>query len=307
MVENVIIIGSGPAGLSAALYTAREGFGPLVIAGTDEGGQLILTTVVENYPAFPDGIDGTELINRMRKQAEKQGARFEHGYVKDVDFSSRPFKVFTETGVHEAKCVIVCSGASSVWLGLESETRFRGRGVSSCATCDAPLFKNKDVVVVGGGDTAMEDSLFLTKFANSITILHRRDEFRASKVMQKRVLSNSKIKVVWNTIVEDIKGSTKVESVSTKNVKTGERLEIKTDGVFVAIGHKPNTDFLKGKLDLDGNGYVVVSNSIETKIKGVYVGGDVADPVYKQAITAAGTGTMCALKVREFLQNDEER
>ncbi len=304
MIENTIIIGSGPAGLSAALYTAREGFSPLVIAGINEGGQLLLTTKVENYPGFPDGIDGPELIDLMRKQAEKHGARFLHDAVTNLDLGSKPFKVYTGNGqLHETKSLILATGADSMWLGIESEKKFIGKGVSSCATCDAPFFKGKDVVVVGGGDTAMEDSLFLTKFANSVTIIHRRDAFRASKIMQERVLSNSKIKVLWNSTVEEVLGNSKVSGVRIKN-REGALIEIKTDGIFVAIGHKPNTEILKGKLKLDEKGYAVVRNLVETDVPGVFIGGDMADAIYRQAVTAAGTGTMCALKVREYLQNE---
>ncbi len=304
MVENVIIVGSGPSGLSAALYTAREGFNPLVITGVDEGGQLVLTTTIENYPAFPEGIEGPELIDRMRRQAENHGARFEHGYVKGINLLSKPFKVITDSGTYETKSLIICSGASVRWLGIESEDKFKGRGVSSCATCDGPLFKNKKVVVVGGGDTAMEDSLFLTKFVTSVTLVHRRNEFRSSRIMQERVISNPKIHIIWNSVIEEIKGDDKVKSVIIKDINKNEISEIETDGVFIAIGHKPNTDFIKEELDMDKKGYLVVTNIVETKIKGVYVGGDVSDPIYRQAITAAGTGTMCALKVRTFLQDN---
>lgn len=303
MVENVVIIGSGPAGLSAALYTAREGFNPIVIAGTDEGGQLLLTTTVENYPAFPDGITGPQLIDNMRMQAERQGARFAHEYVKDVDLTSKPIKVVTDKATYLSKSLIIASGASSKWIGLESESKFIGRGVSSCATCDGPLFKNKDVIVVGGGDTAMEDSLFLTGFAKSVTLIHRRNEFKASRIMQDRLRSNPKIRIILDTTIDEILGDTRVTSVRIKGVKTGKTEEIKTDGVFIAIGHKPNTEFLNGKLKLDDGGYIITRNIVETDIDGVYVGGDVADKEYRQAVTAAGTGTMCALKVRHYLQS----
>ncbi len=303
MVENVVIIGSGPAGLSAALYTAREGFNPIVIAGTDEGGQLLLTTTVENYPAFPDGITGPQLIDNMRMQAERQGARFAHEYVKDVDLTSKPIKVVTDKATYLSKSLIIASGASSKWIGLESESKFIGRGVSSCATCDGPLFKNKDVIVVGGGDTAMEDSLFLTGFAKSVTLIHRRNEFKASRIMQDRLHSNPKIRIILDTTIDEILGDTRVTSVRIKGVKTGKTEEIKTDGVFIAIGHKPNTEFLNGKLKLDDGGYIITRNIVETDIDGVYVGGDVADKEYRQAVTAAGTGTMCALKVRHYLQS----
>ena len=303
MVEDIIIIGSGPAGLTAALYTAREDFKPVVITGLSAGGQLLLTTTVENYPAFPDGVGGTDLVELMRKQAEKFGARFIGEDVTDADFSSRPFKIKTASQAFEANSVIIATGASARWLGIPSEQKFIGRGVSSCATCDAPFYKGKDVIVVGGGDTAMEDSLFLTKFVNSVTIVHRRDQFRASKIMQERVKSNPKIKIIWNSVVEEITGDAKVTGVKLKNVLTNESTELQVGGVFVAVGYEPNTKFLQGKLELDQNGYVVAKDEVKTAIEGVFVAGDVADHVYKQAITAAGSGAKAALEVRTYLQN----
>ena len=303
MVEDIIIIGSGPAGLTAALYTAREDFKPVVITGLSAGGQLLLTTTVENYPAFPDGVGGTDLVELMRKQAEKFGARFIGEDVTDVDFSSRPFKIKTASQAFEANSVIIATGASARWLGIPSEQKFIGRGVSSCATCDAPFYKGKDVIVVGGGDTAMEDSLFLTKFVNSVTIVHRRDQFRASKIMQERVKSNPKIKIIWNSVVEEITGDAKVTGVELRNVLTNESTELQVGGVFVAVGYEPNTKFLQGKLELDQNGYVVAKDEVKTAIEGVFVAGDVADHVYKQAITAAGSGAKAALEVRTYLQN----
>ena len=303
MVEGIIIIGSGPAGLSAALYTAREDFKPLVITGVNAGGQLLLTTTVANYPAFPDGVQGAELIDLMRKQAEKFGTRFVADDVVGVDFSSRPFKIKTHSEQYEANSVIVATGASAKWLGIESEKKFIGKGVSSCATCDAPFFKNKNVIVVGGGDTAMEDSLFLTKFVNSVTIVHRRNQFRASKIMQERVLSNQKIKVVWDSGIDEIIGNGKVSKVKIKNLKTNQVTEMDIDGVFVAIGYAPNTKFLEGSLPLDDKGYIITKDEVETDIEGVFVAGDDADHVYRQAATAAGSGVKAALRVREYLQN----
>ena len=300
-IENVIIVGSGPAGYSAAIYTAREDFKPLMITGVEAGGQLELTTTVENYPGFPEGINGPDLMEMMRKQAERFGTRFVRDNVVDVDFNSKPLKVKTQSQEYYAKAVIIATGASAMWLGLESEKRLTGKGVSSCATCDAPFFKNKDVIVVGGGDTAMEDSNFLTKFVNSVTIIHRRNEFRASKAMQDKVLSNPKIKVVWNSAVDEILGDIKVNGIRIKDVESGKTSEIKTDGVFVAIGHKPNTDFLKGKLTLDSKGYIVTKDEVETAIEGVFVAGDVMDPFYRQAATAASGGVKAALRVREYL------
>ncbi|MCL4371825.1 thioredoxin-disulfide reductase [Candidatus Marsarchaeota archaeon] len=303
MVDNLIIIGSGPAGLTAALYTAREDFKPLVITGVEAGGQLLLTTTVENFPGFPNGIYGSELIDLMRKQAEKFGARFLGENVEGIDLSSKPYKVTTQSGSFEANSIIIATGASAKWLNIPSEKQFIGKGISSCATCDAPFFKGKNVVVVGGGDTAMEDSLFLTKFVNSVTIVHRRDAFRASKIMQERVLSNPKIKVIWNAEVLEVKGNGKVNAVVIKDVKTGATKEMQADGLFVAIGYKPNTDFLKGKLKLDEAGYIVTKDEVKTDVEGVYVAGDVADHVYRQAVTAAASGTKAALEVRAYLQN----
>lgn len=301
MVENVIIIGSGPAGLSAALYTAREGFNPLLIKGVSSGGQLLLTTDVENYPGF-EKIAGPELIRSMESQATKFGTRFVEGDITKVDLNSKPIKLFVGDTLYETNSLIISTGASSKWMGLASEKNFIGRGVSSCATCDAPFFKNKNVVVVGGGDTAMEDSLFLTKFASSVTLIHRRDSFRASKIMQERVLSNPKIKVVWDTVVEEVLGDKKVNGLKLKNLKTNEASQISTDGLFVAIGHQPNSWLFKDQLELDEQGYIITQDEVLTKIEGVYIAGDVADRFYKQAVTAAATGVKAALRTREYLQ-----
>ncbi len=299
--EDVIIIGSGPAGLSAALYAARDDLKPLVITGTTAGGQLLLTTTVENYPGFPDGVEGSELIDLMRKQAEKFGARFVDGDITKVDFSSRPFKLWVGEQVYEANSVIIATGASARWLGIESEKKFIGRGVSSCATCDGAFFRNKNVIVVGGGDTALEDAIFLTRFANTVTIVHRRDQLRASKIMQERAFSNPKIKFIWNTVVEEIKGDAKVSGVKLRNVVTNEISEMPIDGVFVAIGNQPNTKPFEGQLQLDEKGYIVTQNVVFTSVEGVFAAGDVADTFYQQAITAAGTGVMAALRVREYI------
>ncbi|MDE1851737.1 MAG: thioredoxin-disulfide reductase [Candidatus Micrarchaeota archaeon] len=305
MAEKVLIIGGGPAGLSAAIYTAREGFEPLVIAGFNAGGQLLLTTVVENFPAFPDGINGPDIISQMRRQAERFGARFIDTNVSAVDLQSRPFKVTADDRTYEAQSLIIATGANAKMLGLESESKFIGRGVSSCATCDGALFKGKDVVVVGGGDTAMEDSHFLTRFANSVTIVHRRDSFRASKIMQDRVLKNPKVKVVWDSEVVEILGDSKVKGIKLRNSKTGEQSELKCDGVFIAIGYSPNTEMLKGKLKTDELGYLVTKDEVLTEIEGVYVAGDVSDRFYRQAATASGSGVKAALHVREYLMNME--
>ena len=301
MAENVIIIGSGPAGLSAAIYTAREGFNPLVIAGAVSGGQLMLTTTVENMPGFPDGVQGPEIIELMRKQAERFGTRFINDDVTDVDFSSRPFKIKTSGKEYKAQTVIVATGASSRMLGIPSETKFIGHGVSTCATCDSPFYKNKDIIVIGGGDTAMEDALFSTRFCNSVTIVHRRDAFRASKIMQDKVMSNPKIKVIWNSEVTEILGDNAVRSIKLKD-NTGKVTEIPIDGVFLAIGHVPTTGFLKGKLKLDDQGYVITEDEVLTDIDGVYVAGDNADRFYRQAGTASSSGIKAALRVREYFQ-----
>jgi thioredoxin reductase (NADPH) len=303
MVENVIVIGSGPAGLTAAIYAARDDFNPLVIEGMNAGGQLLLTTTVENFPGFADGILGPALMDQMHRQAEKFGARFVREDVVDVDFSAQPYKVKTSSATYETKTVIIATGASAKWLGIPSEGKFIGRGVSSCATCDAAFFKNKNVIVVGGGDTAMEDSIFLTKFASSVTIMHRRDAFRASKIMQERALSNPKIKTLFNSVVEEILGDKKVSGVKIRNVVTNEVTEMPIDGVFVAIGYTPNTKFLEGKLELDEKGYIVTKDEVHTSLPGVFVAGDVADHIYRQAVTAAASGTKAALEVRSYMQN----
>ena len=299
MAEKLVIIGGGPAGLSAAIYAAREGFEPMVIAGFAAGGQLLLTTVVENFPGFPEGIEGPEIIMKMREQAEKFGSRFVNENATGVDFSSKPYRIMTDSKTYEAETVIIATGADSMWIGIESEKKFMGKGVSSCATCDGPFSKGKDVIVVGGGDSAMEEALFLTRFANSVKIVHRRDAFRASKIMQEKVLHDPKISVIWNAVVDEIKGEQKVDSVVIKDINTGEKKELKIDGVFVAIGHKPNTDIFKGKLRMDEKGYLVTKNEVETEIDGVFVAGDVYDSYYRQAVTASAGGVKAALKVRE--------
>jgi len=301
MVEDVIIIGSGPAGLTAAIYAARDGFKPLLISGTAAGGQLMLTTTVENFPGFHEGIYGSELMDNMRRQAEKFGVRFIDGDATAVDFSSRPFKVTASGQTFEALSVIIATGASARWLDIPSEKKFIGRGVSSCATCDGAFFKNKNVIVVGGGDTAMEDSIFLTQFANSVTVVHRRDSLRASKIMQERAFANPKIKFIWNSVVDEVLGDTKVTGVKLKNVNTGEITEMPIDGVFVAIGYSPNTAIFKGFLELDEQGYIKTIDEVKTNIEGVFVAGDVADRIYKQAITAAGAGAKAALEARAYI------
>ncbi|MBE3599083.1 MAG: thioredoxin-disulfide reductase [Limnochordaceae bacterium] len=300
--EQVIILGSGPAGLTAAIYTARANLGPLVIAGREAGGQLMLTTEVENFPGFPEGIQGPELMDAMRRQAERFGARFVDDDATAVDFSGRPLKVTAGDTVYEARSVIIATGASARWLGLPSESRLRGHGVSSCATCDGYFFRDQKVVVVGGGDTAMEEALFLTRFASEVVVLHRRDQLRASKILQERARRNPKIRFIWNVVVEEILGHKSVEGVRLRNVVTGETLVEPCQGVFVAIGHAPNTGFLAGQVELDERGYVVVHDETRTSRDGVFCAGDVHDFRYRQAVTAAAAGCKAALDVEKYLE-----
>ena len=303
MSENVVIIGSGPAGLTAAIYCSRENFKPLVITGVQVGGQLELTGKVENYPAFPDGIHGPELVERMKLHAENFGTRFKQDHVQKIDLSEYPYKVITGSEEIETKAMIIATGASAKWLGIPTEKEFIGRGVSSCATCDAPFYKDMDVMVVGGGDTAMEDSLFLTKFVRSVTIVHRRNAFKASRIMQERIMDNPKINIIWDSEIAEIKGGSTVESVKIINNKTGKMQVINTQGIFVAIGHKPNSEFLQGVLPLDQNGYVQSKDEVFTNTYGVFVAGDLVDQKYRQAITAASSGCKAALEVRSYLLN----
>ena len=305
--EKLIIIGSGPAGLTAALYSARADLKPMVFEGITAGGQLMITTDVENYPGFPDGIMGPELMDQFRKQAERFGARMRQVDVTEVDFSQRPFKVSVGADQYTADSVIVATGAEAKWLGVPGEQKLTGKGVSACATCDGFFFRDQELVVVGGGDTAMEESLFLTKFASKVTIVHRRDEFRASKIMAARALEHEKIEVLWNTIVTEVHGDNGVESVTLEDTVTGETRELKTDGVFVAIGHKPTTDLFKGHLDLDENGYLIagLDGGTRTSLEGVFAAGDVADHTYRQAVTAAGTGCMAAIDAERWLAHQE--
>lgn len=302
---SVLIIGSGPAGYTAGLYAARARLDPLVIAGRENGGQLMLTTDVENYPGFPDGIQGPEMMDLFRKQAERFGSKIIDKNVTQVDFSRRPFRVEVEGEWFEAKSVILATGASSKWLGLPNETKLRGHGVSSCATCDGAFFRDKELIVVGGGDSAMEESLFLTHFASKVTIIHRRREFRASKIMRERALSNPKIKVVWDTVVEDILGDGKVSGVKLRNLKTNQVADFRCDGVFVAIGHEPTTKLFQGQVQLDEKGYIVLRQNSATNVEGVFAAGDVHDIRYRQAVMAAGAGCRAAMDAERWLEEQE--
>jgi thioredoxin reductase (NADPH) len=301
--RDVVIVGSGPAGLTAAVYAARADLRPVVIEGLAAGGQLMLTTEVENYPGFPEGIMGPDLMQRFREQAERFGAEFITADVDRVDLSSGPpFTVAVGSDEHTAKSIIISTGASAQMLGLPNEQRLLGHGVSTCATCDGFFFKEKEIGVIGGGDTAIEEALFLTKFASHVTVVHRRDELRASKIMQDRAFANQKIRFRWNSVVDDVIGDTKLEGAHIRNVVTGDTEAVALSGLFVAIGHRPNTDLFKGQIDLDENGYVITpGGSTRTSVEGVFAAGDVADHVYRQAITASGTGCMAAIEAERWL------
>ena len=306
--EEVVILGSGPAGLTAAIYTARANLKPTLIEGAQAGGQLMITTDVENYPGFPNGIEGPPLILEMKKQAERFGTTFISGDATEVDLSERPFTVVVDgEKTLWCKSLIIASGARAKLLGLASESRLMGRGVSACATCDGYFFRGKEVFVVGGGDTAIEEAVFLTRFANTVTLIHRRDKLRASKIMQDRALLNPKMKFLWETAVVDIlEGEAgKVGALLLKDLKKDHTFHVPADGIFIAIGHEPNTTIFKGKLSLDERGYILTKpGTTQTNISGVFAAGDVQDPIYRQAITAAGTGCMAAIDAERFLESE---
>ena len=302
---KVLVIGAGPAGWAAALYTARADLEPVILTGMDLGGQVSLTHTIENYPGFPDGVGGSELTGLFQKQAERFGAKVEFDTAVEVDFSHRPFKVRSYNATYLAESVIISTGATPRHLNISGETELTGRGVSYCATCDGWFFKDKDVVVVGGGDSAVEEGLFLTRFAKSVTVVHRRDELRAGAILQDRALNHPKVKFLWNTIVEEIHGDDAVKTLTLRKVITGETWEHATDGIFIFIGHTPNTQIFQNQLDLDNEGYIEVDRWLHTSVPGVYAAGEAADPHFRQVITSAGMGAAAAMEANHFLDNHQ--
>jgi thioredoxin reductase (NADPH) len=298
---EVVIIGSGPAGYTAGIYTSRAKLNTLLISGSLPGGQLMTTSEVENYPGFPNGIFGPELMMNMRQQAERFGAKLLDDEVVEVDFTRRPFGIRTQGQEFRSESVIICTGASPRKLGLKAEQEFAGKGISYCATCDGPFFKGEDIAVVGGGDTAIEEATFLTKFGKSVKIIHRKDSLRASKILQEKAFENPKIDFVWDHVVSDISGNRKISSISVRNLRTGEERKISVGGLFVAIGHEPNTSIFRGQLQLDDKGYIALTKNTKTSVEGVFAAGDVHDYRYRQAITAGGFGCMAALDVEKWL------
>ena len=303
---KVLVIGSGPAGLSAALYAARADLNPIVLAGMELGGQVSLTYTVENYPGFPEGVGGTQLVELFQKQAERFGARIEFDTATEVDLSQRPFRVQTYNGEYLADTLIISTGATPIHLDVPGESELTGRGVSYCATCDGWFFKDKDVFVVGGGDSALEEGIFLTRYAKSVTVVHRREALRAGAILQKRAMEHPKIKFIWNSVITDILGDESVRAVRLKNVATGETSEHATDGVFIFIGHRPNTQLFDGQLELDERGYLVSDKLMHTKVPGVFASGEAADPTFRQVITSAGMGAAAAMQAIHFLEEHAE-
>ena len=303
-VHNLVIIGSGPAGLTAAIYAARANLAPVVFEGIQPGGQLMITNDVENYPGFPEGIMGPELMDLMRRQAERFGSTHHYEYVDSVDFSKRPFELNVGGDIHHAHCVILATGATARWLGIDGEEQFKGRGLSACATCDGAFFRDKDLFVVGGGDSAMEEATFLTRFASKVTVVHRRDSLRASKIMQERALNHEKVDFLWNKEIVKYYGDDNgaITGARLEDTVTKEQSDVPVQGIFLAIGHIPNTEFLGTQIELDPQGYIVLHGPTETNIDGVFACGDVADTRYRQAVTAAGTGCMAALDAEKWLE-----
>lgn len=304
---DVIVAGSGPAGLTAAIYTARSNLNVLVVAGVEAGGQLIWTTDVEDYPGFPDGIQGPDLIRLFRKQAERLGAKFTDGDITELNLNSRPFITKVGDKTFQGKSVIIATGASAKWLGLESEQKLKGRGVSACAVCDGAFFKGQELALVGGGDSALREAIFLTKFASKIYVIHRRGQLRAFKALQERAFANEKIEFILDSEVTEVLGENRVEGVKIHNNKDNSENILKVGGLFVAIGHKPNTEFLKGQIELDQTGYIKIKNGSKTSISGVFAAGDVFDYKYQQAVTAAGAGCIAALEVEDYLEEEKTK